>query len=70
MAQVKYSFDPVTKKKVINSLWLSLLTFGLAFVGSVSQGASVKASAITAGVTGFTFLLNTVREYVKGRDDV
>ena len=70
MAQVRYSFDPETKKKIVNSLWLSLLTAGLAFTASITQGGGWKASVITAGATGGTFLLNTIREYVKGRDDV
>ena len=68
--QIKYKFDPETKKKIVNSLWLSILTAGLAFTASISQGGSLKASVITAGATGGTFLLNTIREYIKGRDDV
>ena len=68
--QIKYSFDPETKKKVINSLWLSLISAGGAFIASISQGQSAKASAIVALSTAGAFLVNTLKEYVKGRDDV
>ena len=70
MAQVKYSFDPETKKKIINSLWLSLISAGGAFIASYAETKDVKASAIIALSTGGAFLVNTLKEFVKGRDDV
>ena len=70
MAQVKYSFDPETKKKIVNSLWLSLISAGGAFIASYAECKDVKASAIVALATGGAFIVNTLREWVKGRDDV
>ena len=70
MAQVKYSFDPETKKKIVNSLWLSLISAGGAFIASFSETKDAKASTIIALSTGGAFLANTLREWVKGRDDV
>jgi hypothetical protein len=68
--QIKYKFDPETKKKIVNSLWLSLISAGGAFIASVGQGQSVKTSAIIALATGGGFLVNTLKEFVAGRDDV
>jgi pyruvate/2-oxoacid:ferredoxin oxidoreductase beta subunit len=70
MSQVKYQFDAETKKKIVNSLWLSLISAGGAFVASFSETRDLKASAIIALSTGGAFLVNMLREYVKGRDDV
>ena len=70
MTQVKYSFDPETKNKIVNSLWLSLISAGGAFIASFAETKDVKASALVALATGGGFLVNTLREYVKGRDDV
>jgi len=68
--QVKYQFDPVTKKKIVNSLWLSLISAGGAFIASVCKTRDLKASAIIALSTGGAFLVNTLKEYIAGRDDV
>jgi hypothetical protein len=70
MVQIKNKFDKETKKKIVNSLWLSFVSVGLAFIASVSQGVGVKVSIFTGLATGGTFLLNTVREYIKGQVDV
>ena len=70
MTQVKYSFDPETKNKIVNSLWLSLISAGGAFIASFSETRDLKASLIIAFSTGGAFLANTLREWVKGRDDV
>jgi hypothetical protein len=68
--QVKYKFDPETKKKIVNSLWLSLISAGGAFIASYAECKDVKASAIIALATAGGFLVNTLKEFVKGRDDV
>jgi hypothetical protein len=68
--QVKYEFDAETKKKIVTSLWLSLISAGGAFIASMSETRDLKTSAIVALSTGGAFLVNTIREWVKGRDDV
>jgi chemotaxis methyl-accepting protein methylase len=68
MAQVKYSFDPETKRKILNSFYLSLLSAGGAFIASISETRDVKTSALIALSTGGAFLLNTIREYIAGKD--
>lgn len=70
MTQVKYSFDEETKKKITTSLWLSLISAGGAFIASYAETKDAKASAIIALATGGGFLVNTLREYIKGRNDV
>lgn len=68
MRQVKYSFDPDTKRKIRNSFYLSLLSAGGAFIASISQTRNWKESAIIAIATGGAFLVNTIKEYITGKD--
>lgn len=66
--QIKNSFDPETKRKILKSLGLSLISAGGAFFGALGTGQSIKASAVIALATGGGFLFNIIREYVKGED--
>lgn len=66
--QIKNKFDEVTKRKIRNSLYLSLLSAGGAFIASLSQTRNLKESLIVAASTGGAFLVNTIREYVTGKD--
>ena len=68
MPQIKNSFDPVTKKKIITSLWLSLISASGAFISSYAETKDAKASAFIALATAGGFLANILREYVKGQD--
>jgi hypothetical protein len=70
VAQVKNKFDKETKQKIVTSLWLSLIAAGGAFIASISETQNLKASAIIALSTGGAFLVNTIREYVKGESNV
>ena len=70
MAQIKNSFDAETKKKIVNSLWLSLISAGGAFIASVRETRDLKTSTIIALSTGGAFLVNTIKEYVQGKDNV
>lgn len=67
MSQVKNSFDTETKKKILKSFYLSLLSAMGAFIASLSQTRNVKESAIVAMATFGAFVVNTAREYVEGK---
>jgi hypothetical protein len=68
MVQIKNSFDKETKRKILNSLYLSLLSAGGAFVSALGLGNSVKASGIIAISTGGAFLIQTIRKYIEGQE--
>ncbi len=62
----KNKFDPETLKKIRNSLLLSLLSAGGAFIAAISETRNLKASGIIALSTGGAFLVNVIRKYVQG----
>jgi hypothetical protein len=66
MGQVKNSFDKETKRKILNSLYLSLLSAGGAFTTALIAGNSLKASTVIALSTGGAFLVQTIRKYIEG----
>lgn len=68
MAQIKNSLDKETKRKILNSLYLSLLSAGGAFIAALGTGNSLKVSGIIALSTGGAFLIQTIRKYVEGSE--
>lgn len=68
MPQIKNSFDKETKRKILNSLYLSLLSAGGAFASALIAGNSLKASGIIALSTGGAFLVQTIRKYIEGTE--
>lgn len=71
MAKKKNQFDPETKKKIRNSLLLSLLSAGGAFIASLGTlgeitPVTIKQSGIIALSTGGAFLVNVIRKYIQG----
>ncbi len=68
MPQIKNSFDKETKRKILNSLYLSLLSAGGAFTSALIAGNSLKASGIIALSTGGAFLVQTIRKYIEGTE--
>ena len=67
MAQVKNSFDAETKKKILKSLYLSLISAGGAFLIAYTQSFDAKTSAFIALGTFGAFIKNAVDEYVAGK---
>lgn len=66
--QIKNSFDKETKRKILNSLALSLLSAGGAFLASIIQTQNWKTSAIIALSTGGAFIVQAIRKYVEGNE--
>jgi hypothetical protein len=66
--QIKNSFDKETKRKILNSLYLSLLSAGGAFTSALITGNSLKVSGIIAISTGGAFLVQAMRKYIEGTE--
>ena len=68
MGQIKNSFDAVTKRKILNSFLLSLLSAGGGFIGALVETKDVKASAIITLCTGGAFIVQAIRKYIEGKE--
>jgi hypothetical protein len=66
--QIKNSFDKETRRKILTSLYLSLLSAGGAFTSALIAGNSLKVSGIIAISTGGAFLVQAMRKYIEGTE--
>lgn len=66
--QIKNSLDKETKRKILNSLYLSFLSAGGAFLSALITGNNLKTSGIIALSTGGAFLVQTIRKYIEGSE--